>query len=77
MSKVTSLFLAANPRDTEPLDLGREVREITEKIRLADYRDSFKLVSAWAVRPDDLLQSLSENKPQIVHFSGHGNAAGK
>lgn len=25
-----------------------------------------------AVRPDDLLQALNEERPHIVHFSGHG-----
>jgi len=32
--------------------------------------------SNWAVRPDDLLQLLSQHRPQIVHFSGHGSHTG-
>ena len=35
-----------------------------------------QLVSRWAVRPDDLLQSFNEHKPHIVHFSGHGTDDG-
>ena len=41
------------------------------------YRDSIDLVSVWATRADDLLQSLNEHRPMIVHFSGHGSKAGE
>ena len=69
--------MAANPYDTAHLKLDEEVRTITNKIRAAEYRDSLELISAWAVRPDDLLQLLNEHKPNIVHFSGHGNSNGE
>jgi len=72
MNKVKVLFVAANPVGTKPLQLDEEIRQITTKLRAAEYRDSLELVSRWAVRPDDLLQALLEVKPQIVHFSGHG-----
>jgi hypothetical protein len=75
--KIKALFLASNPKGTTPLELDREIREITEKIRAAEYRDSIDLISAWAVRPDDLLQLLNQHKPQIVHFSGHGSESGE
>jgi hypothetical protein len=73
LKKIKILFLASNPKDTNRLELDREIRDITEKIRASKYRDSIDLVSAWAVRPDDLLQLLMEHEPQIVHFSGHGS----
>jgi hypothetical protein len=72
MDKVKVLFLAANPAGTQPLKLDEEIRQITAKVRAAEYRDSLELVSRWAVRPDDLLQALLEVRPHIVHFSGHG-----
>ncbi len=75
--KVKALFLASNPKGTTHLELDREIREITEKIRAAEYRDSIDLISAWAVRPDDLLQLLNQHRPQIVHFSGHGIDSGE
>ena len=75
--KIKALFLASNPKGTTPLELDREIREITEKIRAAEYRDSIDLISAWAVRPDDLLQLLNQHRPQIVHFSGHGSKSGE
>lgn len=70
------LFLASNPEGTEHVNLDEEIRRITQKLRLAEFRD-VKLESLWAVRPDDLLQGLLEHKPHIVHFSGHGNTAGE
>jgi uncharacterized protein YjbI with pentapeptide repeats len=77
MTSVKCLFLAANPAGMPRLSLDREIREITAKIRSSEYRDALQLVSEWAVRPDDLLQVLNVHKPQIVHFSGHGTAAGE
>jgi hypothetical protein len=75
MNKLKVLFLAANPHGTQPLQLDEEIRQITAKVRAAEYRDSLELVSRWAVRPDDLMQALLEVKPHVVHFSGHGSSA--
>jgi hypothetical protein len=72
MRKVTILFLAANPGSTDKLALDEEVRDIEAKIRAATYRDSLSLKTRWAVRADDLLHALNEDKPTVVHFSGHG-----
>ncbi len=74
MNKLKILFLAANPTGTETQKLDEEIRQITAKIRAAEYRDALDLVSLWAVQPDDLLQGLLEHKPHIVHFSGHGSS---
>ena len=73
MTECRILFLAANPAGTAPLALDEEIREIEARIRAAEYRDTLKLVSKWAVRPDDLLQSLNQHRPHVVHFSGHGS----
>jgi hypothetical protein len=77
MSKIRTLFLAANPKSTTQLALDEEIRAITQKIRLSDGRDVLEVISTWAVRPDDLLQYLNQYKPQIVHFSGHGSDTGE
>jgi hypothetical protein len=77
MNKIKIMFLAANPTGTSQLKLDEEIRAITKKIQSADYRDSLELISAWAVRPDDLLQLLNLHQPHIVHFSGHGNSKGE
>ena len=71
-TKIKVLFLASNPTDQIQLRLDEEVRAITEKIRLSEYRDFVELISRWALRTSDLLQALNEVNPQIVHFSGHG-----
>jgi CHAT domain-containing protein len=73
MGKIKILFMSANPAGTQQLKLDQEAREIEAKIRAADHRDSLELITKWAVRPDDLLQSLNQHRPHIVHFSGHGN----
>lgn len=67
------LFLAASPRDTGQLELGKEMREIETSILLAPHRSSFHLVSQWAVRITDLQRILLQHQPQIIHFSGHGS----
>ncbi|BAY27938.1 hypothetical protein NIES2100_77650 [Calothrix sp. NIES-2100] len=66
------LILAANPKNTNNLRLGEEVREITEGLMRSRRRDQFEIVSRWAVRPRDLQRALLDYEPQIVHFSGHG-----
>lgn len=77
MNKIKALFLEANPVGTNHLQLDEEIRLISEKLRASEHRDMIDLVSAWAVRPDDLLQLLNQHKPQIVHFSGHGRTTGE
>lgn len=69
---VKVLFLAANPQRSSPLQLDNEAREIGNKIRASKYRDDLELVTRWAIRPDDLQQSLLEIEPHVLHFSGHG-----
>ena len=66
------LILAANPRDTSPLRLDEEVREIDEGLKRSRNRDKFELEHKWAVRTRDFRRHILEIKPQIVHFSGHG-----
>ena len=66
------LVLAANPKDTSGLRLDEEVRGIQQSLQLSKDRDRFELVSAWAVRTEDLMQQLVTYQPHIVHFLGHG-----
>jgi len=66
------LFLAANPKNSNPLRLDEEIREIELGLRRARLREQFELEQRWAVRPRDLQRALLEVKPQIIHFSGHG-----
>ena len=72
MNRCKILFLAANPAGTNPLALDEESRQIEQRIRAAEHRDSLELITKWAVHPDDLLQYLNQYRPHVVHFSGHG-----
>jgi hypothetical protein len=72
MKTIKVLLLAANPSGTDQLELEKENRTIIEKVRASKFRDNIKIVSRWAVRPDDLIQYFNEETPDIVHFSGHG-----
>lgn len=75
--QIKILFLGANPSDTTRLALGREVRDIDQRLRSSEHRDAFRIEQVWAVRPSDLQQCLLRYRPTIVHFSGHGSAAGQ
>jgi hypothetical protein len=68
----TILILTANPKDTSPLRLGQEVRDIEEGLQRAENRDQFALKSKFAVRPRDIQRAMLDINPSIVHFSGHG-----
>ena len=70
------LFLAANPKDIDPIRLGAELRAIDERIQSAPFRDQLTLIPHFAVRPGDLLSTLLRYKPHILHFSGHGSPSG-
>lgn len=66
------LILTANPSNTERLRLDQEVREIEAELLRSQNRDSFDLISKWAIRVDDLSRAMLDYNPQIIHFSGHG-----
>jgi hypothetical protein len=70
------LFLASNPLTTTRLDLEEELRSIENELRAITFRDEAKLAVGHAVRPDDLVRLLREEKPSVVHFSGHGSPDG-
>jgi RNA polymerase sigma factor (sigma-70 family) len=72
MENVTISFFAANPASSSRLALDAEVRDIERKIQLSSCRIPIRLRTHWAVQPDDLLQALNQDRPTVVHFSGHG-----
>ncbi|WP_448338087.1 TIR domain-containing protein [Chloroflexus aurantiacus] len=73
---ISILFMSSDPTDADRLRLGAEIREIQERLQLSKLRDRFILHQRMAVRPIDIIQALLDLEPQIVHFSGHGNARG-
>lgn len=72
MSK-TILILVANPKNTSPLRLDQEVREISNGLERAQKRDEFTLKQKLAARPVDVRRAMLDYKPNIVHFCGHGS----
>lgn len=74
--KISLLFLAADPSPMSRLRLGEEIREIKERLQLANLREHFILHQSFAVRPVDLSQALLDSRAAIVHFSGHGTSDG-
>lgn len=77
MEKIKAVFFAASPAGGSRLMIEEEIRAITQKIRAAEYRDSIELVPALAAQTDDLIQTLNQHKPQIVHFTAHGRESGE
>ncbi len=73
----TILFLAANPKGTSHLRLDEEVRRIDQGLQRSKHRDAFHLVQKWAVQIPDLRRAFLDNKPNFVHFSGHGSPEGR
>lgn len=73
----TILYLGASPDDKIRLALGREVREMKQRLQSASHRDQLKLEQDWAVRLSDMPSCLMRHKPAIVHFSGHGTETGE
>lgn len=67
------LFLAANPADTDPLKLEREIEIIREKVRETAFGNHFEITQQPRVRADQLQDFLLKYRPDIVHFSGHGS----
>jgi hypothetical protein len=70
------LFLAANPLTTSRLDLEEELRAVEKELRGCLYREEVLLSFHYAVQPDDLVQHVREEKPTVIHFSGHGSHGG-
>jgi hypothetical protein len=71
--KIKILFLAANPFDTDRLQLGEQVRAIFDEIQMSSAPEAFEILPHLAVRASDLQRLLLTHRPSIVHFSGHGS----
>jgi hypothetical protein len=70
--QITVLFITAEPEGQVRLRIDKEIREIQERVRASELRDSIKFEYRPAARVTDLLQHFNEVEPDVVHFSGHG-----
>jgi TPR repeat protein len=80
MSKIKVLFFTADPLSVDGraprLQLDKDAREIRDRVRAAEHRDALDFDFWQAARARDLLQALNQVRPQVVHFSGHGDRDG-
>ncbi|HEX2081295.1 MAG TPA: CHAT domain-containing protein [Longimicrobium sp.] len=82
MRKVKVLFFAADAHSiladgsTQRLLLDEEVRQIQENLRAAGRPKALEFDYRLAARIGDLVQALRRTRPQVVHFSGHGQTEG-
>ena len=70
------LFVAANPRDSNPIRLGEEFSKIKSSLQWSEKRDQFYIQQEWAAEVKGLRRAMLNHTPFIVHFSGHGSERG-
>lgn len=72
------LFLTANPKnpDGPALRTESEMRAVKDELRQSTGRDLFELIFEPAVKIPTITRAMRANKPQIIHFSGHGHTTG-
>ena len=68
--KLKILFVSANP--LMDLYLDEEYKAIAQGIKETEYRDYIEIEVRLACEYDNLMDAVNEEKPDIVHFSGHG-----
>lgn len=68
------LILTASPSDAARLRADKEMQKIQEKLEYAPRR-RFRVIFKSA-RPDTFLDAIEDDRPEIVHFCGHGTAEG-
>jgi hypothetical protein len=76
MEKIRILILAANPWETDRLDLGEEYQRIQDLWEDSKLQGRFDLRYYPASRGEKLQEKVLKFKPHIIHFSGHGGADG-
>ena len=67
------LFLASNPSDTAKLQLTTEHSRVSARLQEALEPEKYPLKFRQAVTPSEFTEFLFIEKPDIVHFSGHGD----
>lgn len=71
------LFISANPNKTERLRFDKEFEEIHGSISVSKARKKITLQYKTAIKAEDVKSYIKKEKPDIVHFSGHGNSKGE
>ncbi|TAF66904.1 MAG: CHAT domain-containing protein [Cytophagales bacterium] len=75
-AKQKILFLAANPTNEARLQTDKEYATIMQRLKASQERDKFELLKpVLSMQVEDLIEAMNQ-KPEIVHFSGHGSLDG-
>lgn len=72
--KIKVLFLWANTNPVKPLHIDAEYNQIMKFLRLTPEWDALTFVNEVRAEGEQILQLLHNEKPDIVHFSGHGDS---
>lgn len=70
------LYLMANPIRRHALRVDAEVKQVSEEIRRSRFRDNISLHQSPAANLSSIIHGLNDQRPRIVHFSGHGSTNG-
>ncbi len=71
------LFLPANAMKTSLLQLRDEISELGSRVENAGRREKAQRPRpSWLLPSGDVLETIRNTGPEILHFSGHGNASG-
>lgn len=73
----TILFLTSNPSGTAILQLDKEHSRISTKLQNSPNFNKFRVKTTKAVTLSEFQEYLLVEKPNIVHFSGHGDKTNK
>jgi len=68
------VMLTASPIGQKPIDVSLEAREVEIERRKALNGGAFELHVYPAASSDSLVTALNDDRPDILHFSGHGGA---
>lgn len=71
------LMLSSNPSDTGMLQLEKEHSRISRQIQNSVKAGNFPIKSRQAVTLSGFTEALLDERPAIVHFSGHGEMSTK
>jgi CHAT domain len=70
------LYLTADTGRHLRLRVDAEIRKVKEAIRGSEYKDNITVDYSPAAGLRTLQDGLNDHRPQIIHFSGHGNMGG-
>lgn len=73
-ARTSILFIQSN--SGVDLATDQELRSLEKTIQALPLRDKLQLIASPAATADDFRQHIFDRKPDIVHFSGHGNSNG-